>query len=286
MPTASGRVLTGTLSGPADGQVVLFVAGAATGRSMSFGTELLDELEVRLLTMDRPGMGGSTPDGARTIASTADDYRVLASAVLGHPATGVPVVANSQGSVFGLAIGLAGWASGLVLVSPADEIAHPAIHAMLPAEATALADLAGSAPEDARQVLSQFDAAAMENMVLAGSGDADQAFYSAPAFRDVYRAALHEGFANDGAGYVEDTLLAMRPWGLDLGALTCPVSMLFGADDRSHSPDLGATLASRIPACERDVVPDAGGALLWTHADLVLDRARRAPRSDSPPATL
>ena len=112
----------------------------------------------------------------------------------------------------------------------------------------------------------------MEQLVLAGSGPADRAFYTTQAFRETYRAALREGFANDGAGYVTDTLLAMRPWDLDLGAMACPVEMLFGAGDTSHSPDLGATLAARIPSCSREVVADAGGALLWTHAGSVLDR--------------
>lgn len=268
-----GRLLAGSCTGPVDGRPVLFVAGAATGRSMVFGAELLAEKGIRLLTMDRPGIGSSTPDPARTIASTAADYRAFVDGVLGAFDASVPVVANSQGGVFALALALSGGASRLVLVSPADELAHPAVHAQLPAEATALADLALNDRDAAETVLAGFDAAGMEAMVLGGSDDEDRAFYTAPGFLDRYRRALAEGFANAGQGYVRDTVLAMRPWALPLDEVACPVTVLFGARDRVHSPDLGATLAGRMPHAARTVIPEAGGALLWTHAAQVLDLA-------------
>ncbi|GAA1410963.1 hypothetical protein AUR04nite_03480 [Glutamicibacter uratoxydans] len=62
-------------------------------------------------------------------------------------------------------------------------------------------------------------------------------------------------------------------WGLDLGALNITVHLLFGARDQVHSPDHGAVLASRIPGADRQVLPEAGGALLWTHPDVVFDAA-------------
>ncbi len=271
--TPDGRTLAGANFGPADGEPVLFIAGAATGRSMAFGEDLLDTLGVRLLTMDRPGMGASDADPGRTLASTVDDYRELVSAALGDAEARVPVVANSQGGVFGLGAAVTGWASRLVLASPADELAYPAIRAMLPPEATGLADLAQQDPAAAAEVLAGFDAEAMEQMVLSGSGPEDRAFYAAPEFLKRYRSALAEGFAGAGAGYVRDTLIAMRAWNLPFDRIRVPVSVLFGAKDLTHSPDHGAVLASRIPGASRTVFEDAGGALLWTHARAVLEAA-------------
>jgi pimeloyl-ACP methyl ester carboxylesterase len=268
-----GRTLAGRSFGPDGGLAVLFIAGAGTGSSMSFGGRILADAGVRLLTMDRPGMGGSAVDPGRTLASTATDYRDFVAAATGGGADGIAVVANSQGSVFGLAAAAAGWVSRLVLASPQDEVAHPAIAAMLPAEQTQLPRLAATDPDEAGRVLSGFTAGAMEELVLGWAGDADRAVYSEPGFLTTYRRALAEGFANDGAGYVRDTLLAMRPWELDLAAIGTPVEVLFGAHDAGHSPDHGATLAGRIPGARREVLPDGGGALLWTHADLVLQRA-------------
>ena len=266
-----GRQLSGSSFGPLDGRAVLFIAGAATGKSMHFGHELLYAARVRLLTMDRPGMGGSTVDVDRTLQSTVDDYRTFVQGALGSSALRIPVVANSQGSVFGLSAAVAGWASRLVLVSPADEVSFPPISAMLPVGVTQLARLASVDPDAAQEVLSAFDASAMEAMVLGGASENDRSVYTSPDFLALYRRALHEGFANSGSGYVRDTLIAMRPWDLPLGDIDCPVRVLFGAEDLGHSPDHAVILADRIPTARRDVIGDAGGALLWTHAARVLE---------------
>ncbi|MEU3271342.1 alpha/beta hydrolase [Saccharomonospora sp. NPDC006951] len=271
---SDGRVLSGLEFGPSDGHPVLFIAGAATGKSMSFGGDLLHAANIRLLTMDRPGMGDSTVHSGRTLGSTADDYRAFAAGVLGRSDIEVPVVANSQGSVFALGAAVAGWVSRLVLVSPADELAHPAIHAMLPPEATRLADLALTNPAEATRILGRFTAEAMETMVLEGADNADRAIYTEPGFLATYRRSLAEGFANDGQGYVRDTLIAMRPWELPLPDLRVPVTILFGARDSGHSPDHGATLARRVRGAVREILGDAGGALLWTHSDVVLRSLR------------
>lgn len=268
--TPDGRTLAGRVLGPPDGTPVLFVAGAGTGSSMAFGGDLLPGAGVRLLTVDRPGMGGSDPDDARTLASTVADYRAFVEGVLGEPGARVPVVANSQGAVFGLGAAVAGWASRLVLVSPADEVADPRVRALLPDGPRELSELASAHPERAAAVLRGFTAEAMAEMVLAGSGAADRACYTEPEFRRVYRQALAEGFAHGGRGYVLDTLIAMRPWGLALDAVACPVHVLVGADDLGHSPDRAATLTGRIPGARREVVDGAGGALLWTHPERVL----------------
>ncbi|MEL7976058.1 alpha/beta hydrolase [Isoptericola sp. F-RaC21] len=268
-----GRRLAGKSFGRPDGRPVLFVAGAGTGSSMSFGGELLDEMRVRLITMDRPGMGGSDADPDRTPSSTARDYRDFVRAVLGEPVADVPVVANSQGALFGLAMAVAGWSRPCVLVSPMDEVAHPAIRSQLPPAALELPDLVRDDPARARDVLGGFSAADMEQMVVGGSSGGDRDVYAQPDFLATYRVALAEGFGGAGAGYVQDTVMAMSPWGLRLDAIDLPVHVLYGDEDRTHSPDLGETLASRIPGARREVVAGAGGALLWTHSRRVLEIA-------------
>ncbi|WP_423494163.1 alpha/beta hydrolase [Microbacterium esteraromaticum] len=273
MSHPSGRLLTGLVHGPENGTPVLFIAGAGTGKSMAFGDGLLDTCGIRLLTMDRPGMGDSTADPARTPTSTAEDYRVFVAAVLGTPDAEVPVIANSQGALFGLAAAAQGWAQTLVLASPADEVANPTVRGLLPEAARALPELAQRAPDAARDLLSSFTPDAMRTMVLSGSDPQDRAFYTAPGFDARYRTALAEGFGDDGSGYVADTMMASTPWPVDLASITIPVTVLFGARDQVHSPDHGSFLTDRLPRARRTVIPEAGGALLWTHADVVFDAA-------------
>lgn len=270
---ADGRVLAGKVFGPADGAAVLFIAGAGTGKSMFFGAEFLAARGIRLVCMDRPGMGGSDADGARTVASTAGDYRDFAAAVLDSAQPRLPVVANSQGALFGLAAALNGVASSLTLVSPADEVTCPAIRALLPESALHLPDLVRTEPGKARELLESLTPQDMEDMVLAGATERDRFVYQNPEFRRRYREALREGFA--GPGYVTDTVMAMSPWPLELGDIRIRVTVLFGAGDRTHSPDQGATLTARIPGATREVVAGEGGSLLWARSDHVLDVATR-----------
>ncbi|WP_217136607.1 alpha/beta fold hydrolase [Leucobacter chinensis] len=270
--TNDGRTLTGTTVGPASGIPLLFIAGAATGKRMTFGDEFLAERGLRLITMDRPGIGESSVCEGRTAATTANDYRSFVAAVTGSTEP-FAAVANSQGSVFGLELAAQGALSRLVLASPADEIAFPAVHDMLPPEATMLSDLANSSPDEAAAVLRGFSAIDMEQMVMAGSHPDDVSWYQRSPFIEQYRAALAEGFANERSGYVTDTLIAMQRWNIDLNAIGCPVHVLFGVNDQTHSPDHGATLTGRIPGASRAVFDDAGGALLWSHAAIVLDAA-------------
>lgn len=273
VPLPDGRQLAGSTYGPAGGRPVLFIAGAATGKTMRFGADGLAALGVRLITMDRPGMGSSTDDASRDIVTTAEDYRYFVRSVLGNAGGGLPIVANSQGSVFGLAAALAGWVSRLVLVSPADEVAHPPIRQMLPSHAAALAELVETDPAAASDILAKFGPQEMEQMVLGSASGDDRRIYGSPEFLDMYRRSLQEGFANSGAGYVRDTLMAMRSWGLPLAALECPVDLLVGANDLGHSPDRAEVLTRRIPTASRKIVAGEGGALLWSHAETVLRQA-------------
>lgn len=255
--------------GPAAGTNVLFVPGAASGSAMRFGQELLHDRGLRLISVDRPGLGGSTADERKSLASVGDDLLRL-TARLGGP---LPIVANSQGAPFALAAALAGAASRLVLVSPADEVAYPAITRQLPEPVRALVAALPAAPENAAARFADFSADRFFDFVLGDYPVSDSAVYGDPGFRALFRAALGEGFAQGPDGYARDTALAMLPWALDLGAIDVPVTVLFGGDDTNHSPDLGATLATRIPAAERVVVPGVGGSLLWARPELALDAA-------------
>ncbi|MDA0566461.1 alpha/beta hydrolase [Streptomonospora sp. S1-112] len=265
-----GRVLGWAEWGAPDGVPVLFSPGAGTSRRLGFGADAAGRLGVRIIAVDRPGLGASTPAPGRGFADFAADIARLAERRgLGRPA----MVGNSQGAPFALACAAAGAVSALALVSAADEVAHPAVRARLPEDFGRLVDTAVADREEAEAHLAGFTAEAMRDMVMAGSPDSDLAVYADPGFAAAYRAALEEGFAQGAAaGYARDTVLAMGHWAIDLDAVAVPVDLWYGEEDRSHSPDLGATLTGRIPGAVRHLVPGIGGAVLWTHAEPVLRR--------------
>jgi hypothetical protein len=58
--------------------------------------------------------------------------------------------------------------------------------------------------------------------------------------------------------------------------ITVPVDLWYGGADTStvHSPDFGATLATRFPHVTHTLEPQEGGSLLWTRARDILVRLR------------
>ncbi|WP_020665977.1 alpha/beta fold hydrolase [Amycolatopsis nigrescens] len=270
-----GRLLGWAEWGPAHGTPVLFCPGAATTRSLGFGPAAVDALGVRLIAVDRPGLGASTPLPGRTFADFAGDLSRFAELRgLGRPA----MVGNSQGAPFALACAAEGVCSALAVVSGSDEIAAPGFADALPAELRELVGRSVSDPAGAQAVFAGFDAEALWRLVIDGSGDADLAVYREPRFETAYRRAMAEAFAQGSDGYARDTVLAMGRWPFDPAEITVGVDLWYGEQDTGHSPDNGRTLTARIPGARRHLVPGIGGAVLWTHAEPILrtllDRTR------------
>lgn len=264
-----GRRVSYAEYGTDGGDPVLFVPGAASGALMAFGGALLDQRDIRLISFDRPGLGASDADPAKSFDSVGADIRELVDTLVGHP---VPVVANSQGAPFGIAAAASGAASRLVLASPSDEVAFPSVTAQLPSDFQQfIGTVRDATPVEAVRMFTSFTAATFFDMVMAEPVPADTAVYLDSTFRDRFRRVVEEGFAQGSLGYAQDTALAMSAWGLHLSAVNVPVHILFGSEDRTHSPDLGETLAARFANASRTVVPQAGGSLLWARPELVID---------------
>ncbi len=262
-----GRLLGWAEWGPKDGVPVLLCPGAATSRWLGFGAGVVEALGVRLVSVDRPGLGVSTPAPGRTFSDFAADIRQLCVLRgLGRPA----VVANSQGAPFALACAAEGIASALAVVSGADEVAAPEFAPALAEDLRGLVERTVYDPAGAEEFFAGFSADAMWGMVMAGSPACDLAVYQDPDFATAYRRALDEGFVQGGAGYARDTVLAMGRWPFALDEIAVPVDIWYGEKDTSHSPDQGALLATRIPGARHRVAPGIGGALLWTHAESIL----------------
>ncbi|MEE1736311.1 alpha/beta hydrolase [Streptomyces sp. BE147] len=262
-----GRSLGWSEWGPAEGTPVLLCPGAATSRWLGIGPDVAEAQGVRLVSVDRPGLGASTPVPGRTFSDFAEDIGRFAELHgLGRP----PVIGNSQGAPFAIACAEAGVVSALAVVSGADEVAAPEFASALPPDLLGIVERAASDPAGTEEFFSGFGADAMWGMVMGGSPECDLAVFREPDFAAAYRRALEEGFAQGSAGYARDTTLAMGRWPFALAEIGVPVDIWYGELDTSHSPDNGEFLSGRIPGARRHVVPGIGGALLWTHSEEIL----------------
>jgi pimeloyl-ACP methyl ester carboxylesterase len=268
---ANGRSLGWAEWGDERGRPVLLFSGAGMSASLGFGVEVLDRLELRLIGVDRPGLGLSDPAPGRTLLDWAEDVAALIHTRTLGP---TPAVGFSQGGPFALACASAGVVRAVAIVSGTDELAAPELRERLPDELRAWIERVAVDPEAAEATLRELNPEAMWRMVVESSSPEDRCVYQQPAFARAYRRALEEGFARGSAGYARDTVLTMSRWPFELANIAIPVELWYGARDGSpvHSPDFGESLARRIPNARRTVVADAGGSLLWTHATAILTR--------------
>ncbi|WP_211194169.1 alpha/beta fold hydrolase [Pyxidicoccus fallax] len=261
--------------GPEEGTPVLYFSGAAMGRSLGFGADVLEKLGVRLISVDRPGLGTSSPSPTRTLNDHAEDIRNLASALALRD---FGVVGFSMGAPFALACAAAGLPKAVAVVSGQDDLNHPALAGLLhPDVAGMLRAIAQDPAGFEASFAGMANADLLWKLITGTSSAIDLAVYTAPVFETAFKQALQEGFSQGSQGYAHDLILAMGRWPFDVASIQVPVDLWYGGHDTStvHSPDHGAVLAGRIPTARRHLLPEAGGALLWTHAEDILASLRQ-----------
>ncbi|MFY3746362.1 alpha/beta fold hydrolase [Anaeromyxobacter sp. PSR-1] len=156
---------------------------------------------MRLVALDRPGLGRSDPDPGRTLRDWARDVGEVVAARGLRPAR---IVGFSQGAPFALACAAAGVVEGAAIVSGSDELAAPHLAERLVPDVRGLVRRVAADPEGAAARFRTMNAERMRGMVLAASGEADRAVYAEPRFDAAYRRALDEGFAQGADGYAVD----------------------------------------------------------------------------------
>ncbi|MFL4901831.1 alpha/beta fold hydrolase [Streptomyces sp. MMS24-I2-30] len=277
---AGGRRLGWAEWGSPSGTPVLLCSGSATSRWLGLPVDAISGLGVRLITVDRPGLGASSAADGWTLHDWA---LVVGEFAQARALAGMAAVGFSVGAPFALACAAERVVTGVSLVSATDELACPALAPVLEPEIAMLVKQTAANASGLELLLAgAADADALRDAVVGPSHGADRRVYADPAFDRSYRRALADGFAQGGAGYARETVLALSRWPFDPSTIRVPVDLWYGEQDVNplHSPDLGTFLTQRMPTARRFVVPNAGSALLWTHTETVLRSLlhRIAPR--------
>lgn len=261
-----GRILQVLEAGDLSGRPVLVHNGTPNSRLM-LGRDVARAAgqQVRLISYDRPGYGGSTPRPGRTVADCAEDVRAIAGAlgikrlaVWGISGGGphalacaallpelVPAVAalasiapfGAQGLDYFAGMGQLNVDETRLLLD--DPVAARARRETLRTEALE------AEPADLLRILetllSPVDAA-----VLTGE------------LAEYLVAADRSGLAPGVDGWLEDSVAFVTPWAFELGSIRTPVLLRHGRQDRFVPFAHGEWLAKQIPGVQAELTDEDG----------------------------
>ena len=265
---ADGRTLMVEVGGDPDGLAVLAHNGTPNTRHL-YGPWLEDAAQhgIRLMSYDRPGYGGSTPQPGRTVADCAADVRSIAEAL---GVERLAVWGASGGGPHALACAallpdLVVAVTALCSIAPygaggldyfsgmgTDNVDDIRLYLRDPSAARVKSyqdrlDLLSLSPDQLtegwKSLLSPVDAAAVSD---------DLAAWLVQGFQD--------GLATSDEGWWEDGAAHLAPWAFDLDTISIPVQVWHGRQDQFVPVQHGEWLAAHVPGAEA-LISDVDGHL-------------------------
>ncbi len=254
-----GRTLAYKEIGDADGTPVMHFHGAPSCRT--FLDYLHDEFadrNLRVISPDRPGYGGTSPQPSRSLDDWSHDVIALADTidvdqfgVIGF-SSGGPYAAATCALVPARVFG------GVVVAGPSD-----------PSQSGTLDGL----PEVEQELMAQPDEEAAVEWCTSrfgsdGSrfGESDPFDWSQPDeafladdtisthFEEVSAEALRQGIS----GYAQDIFVQGRPWPFDPSRIDVPVHVVHGEEDEIVSVAHSRRIADAIPTAMLKQLPEHG----------------------------
>lgn len=273
-----GRTLAVHSYGAPDGSPCVYVPGTpASGLAGELYDDAARTAGVRLLSVDKPGYGGSTYQRRRTLVGFAADIEHLADslgmgrfAVIGESGGGphALAVAHSLPSRVTLAVVAAG-------MGPADD---PAVLAGMKPENRRLVGLARRGSWAVRLPMAQTRRALRSpgrrerlvaaTLAAAGSGDA-RALREMAAVDDV-TAVARDALRHSSRGAAQELALLARPWGFDPADIRCPVQLWHGSEDVNVPAPVAEGLARQIPGAVVRLFAGEGHAVCWSQRHAVM----------------
>ena len=266
-----GRVLRVRDAGDPGGAEVMYFHGTPSSRlDLCFGEQLAAERGVRLVSFDRPGYGGSTPAsfGLASIAAdahaVADELGIARFATLGQSGGGPGALAAA--AVPGGRVARVGIASGAGpfqrvpgALGQLDDNDRTAV-ALLPGDPAGAAAAFAAGTEPLAELFRAADDAGIVSVFQELLSPRDNELMGDPRLAAALAETMREGLRPGTSGAGWDNVSWIGEWDIDLGAVTCPVLLWYGSEDRLAPPAHGLWLSQNL-ARARLVLRDGEGHL-------------------------
>jgi pimeloyl-ACP methyl ester carboxylesterase len=225
------------------------------------------ELGVRVIALDRPGIGLSDKSPGRTVLDRAADVVALADAM--H-LDRFACVGWSGGGAHALACAHAVPArvTAVALVSARAPLDGEGAASCLTPEWTRIERMARIAPWLMRAFFATQCRAIRRaprrfvDRLVAGLGPPDREILGDPAMRDMLDAMIGELVRQGSRGLFDDGLALARPWGFSPADVRVTVHLWHGLRDTVIPPSFGRYLARLIPGCQARF-PRTDGHMLY-----------------------
>jgi pimeloyl-ACP methyl ester carboxylesterase len=273
---SDGRTLAYAEWGVPDGTSLILLHGSPGSRLMCPDVDATLDAGVRLITVDRPGYGGSSPLPGRSVVDfVADLLELMEFLELAR----TPVVGWSGGGPYAVA---AAWAApdrfpriGLV-ASPGPEAVMPQEVSRRSDEARSIALRLGagdeSAVEEVRRHLSFYaeNPLALLEQALAREENPDRHVLIREDVTDAFRTMWTEGARQGAEGLVSDWCADAPGWGFSLSEVRNPVHVWHGEADGIVPQSHARFLADGLPQAVLVLYPGEGHSIAIAHWDEVL----------------
>lgn len=261
-----GRSLALDETGNANGAPVVLLASAPGSRRFDPDASATTAAGIRLLTVDRPGYGASTPLAEGTAPSWAAVADDLADALGQIGIERTAIVGWSNGGLGALALA----ARHPALVSAVAVVGTPAPDddvPWLPDEHRGMLQALRPDPSSAISTLTPALAELVDDPTLAiGSLSrcpANNRLLEQPVVRTALETMLVEAFRPGAVGLATDIVATnVAPLGFDLATIEAPVQLWYGAGDIIVPPAHGEYYASKIGGAHLETVADIGHLVL------------------------
>jgi pimeloyl-ACP methyl ester carboxylesterase len=269
--TQDNRMLAVHEAGDPQGFPVLFHHGTPSA-GLPYGPHaaLAREQGIRLIGYDRPGYGDSTRARDRRVEACVADVREIADALAldtfatwgisggGPHALACAALFDDRLKAAASLASVAPYdAEGLDWLEGMGEDNHVEFGAVLEGEEAlraycepVTAEMLSAKPEELVQVLDSL------------LGPEDKAVLTG-RFAEYMLECDHHGLARGVDGWVDDDVAFAEPWGFSVEAISRPVLLLHGDDDRFVPVSHGHWLAARIPNVEARIDATDGHLTLF-----------------------
>ncbi len=262
LTTADGRTLAYEVVGDPDGTALFWQHGTGDSRLCKHpDDDAIATLGIKLVTADRPGVGGSSPKQPRSILDWVADAEAVADAaglgqfvVAGHSGGGPHALAiakelGDRVTRIGLAASIAPFDHGVDkgMVTDKDlKLIFKLAHVKW------LASAAG-------KVESKHYEKHLHSFVAhcAKEWPADETIFTDPVLEPMFEAEFAAAFEQGGMGALDD-MWGFLDWGFAPEDVTQRVTMFVGDADDILEPGMSKSLAERLPDVTLSTWPGAG----------------------------